>query len=98
MIVLEQQRAIAALKEQVELLRCEARSVASGEDGVGVEYQRLGSHDSGEEDEDEDEDEDAGPMPLDAKAVWWGGGVPELEVRSIHWSPYDRVRVVNADP
>ena len=22
----------------------------------------------------------------------------ELEVRSIHWSPYDRVRVVNADP
>jgi len=20
------------------------------------------------------------------------------EVRSIHWSPYDRVRVVNADP
>ena len=22
----------------------------------------------------------------------------EPEVRSIHWSPYDRVRVVNADP
>ena len=22
----------------------------------------------------------------------------EAEVRSIHWSPYDRVRVVNADP
>jgi hypothetical protein len=21
-----------------------------------------------------------------------------LQVRSIHWSPYDRVRVVNADP
>ena len=23
---------------------------------------------------------------------------PLREVRSIHWSPYDRVRVVNADP
>ena len=22
----------------------------------------------------------------------------EAEARSIHWSPYDRVRVVNADP
>ncbi len=27
-----------------------------------------------------------------------GGGARENQVRSIHWSPYDRVRVVNADP
>jgi ubiquitin-like 1-activating enzyme E1 A len=26
------------------------------------------------------------------------GGVLGQEARSIHWSPYDRVRVVNADP
>ena len=25
-------------------------------------------------------------------------GITATEVRSIHWSPYDRVRVVNADP
>jgi|EP00982_Pelagococcus_subviridis_P011282 DNA helicase-2/ATP-dependent DNA helicase PcrA len=25
-------------------------------------------------------------------------GVPPSQVRSIHWSPYDRVGVVNADP
>jgi hypothetical protein len=25
-------------------------------------------------------------------------GMSETEVRSIHWFPYDRVRVVNADP
>jgi hypothetical protein len=28
----------------------------------------------------------------------FGGGDDGGEVRSIHWSPYDRVRVVNADP
>ena len=26
------------------------------------------------------------------------GGKREREVRPIHWSPYDRVGVVNADP
>ena len=39
---------------------------------------------------DDDDDDDAFP----------GESLPELaeQVRSIHWFPYDRVGVVNADP
>ena len=34
----------------------------------------------------------------DAKASWVVVGKRECQVRSIHWFPYDRVRVVNAVP
>jgi hypothetical protein len=39
---------------------------------------------------------DAASLPALRAVVF--GGFKASEVRSIHWSPYDRVRVVNADP